>query len=207
MFNLVSKVAAGPLKGEFGTLLKALPVMVNNVQPGRNYAEHVIPDRLKDMPDNPNPRFFDMVEYFFHKACVLVEDKLVEDLAKVKGSKLTLEQRKAKVRGILTHMEHCDHIIEVAFPIKRDNGEYEVIKGYRAQHSTHRLPCKGENRKVLMTHEISSVANEYQSTMESRKDLKDRVTAAYQQIHRREIQIATIPYFRESVLIDREHNA
>lgn len=95
------------------------------------------------MSDNPNPRFFDMVEYFFHKACVLVEDKLVEDLAKVKGSKLTLEQRKAKVRGILTHMEHCDHIIEVAFPIKRDNGEYEVIKGYRAQHSTHRLPCKG----------------------------------------------------------------
>ncbi|CAG9766724.1 unnamed protein product [Ceutorhynchus assimilis] len=145
MFKLVSKVGAGPLKGDFGALLKALPAAVN-VQQGRTYAEHVIPDRLKDMPDNPNPRFFDMVEYFFHKACVLVEDKLVEDLAKVKGSKLTLEQRKAKVRGILTHMEHCDHIIEVAFPIKRDNGEYEVVKGYRAQHSTHRLPCKGGMR-------------------------------------------------------------
>ncbi|XP_066246024.1 glutamate dehydrogenase, mitochondrial isoform X3 [Euwallacea similis] len=145
MFNLVSKAATGALKADSGALLKALPAVVN-VQPGRTYAEHVIPDRLKDMPDNPNPRFFDMVEYFFHKACVLVEDKLVEDLAKVKGSKLTLEQRKAKVRGILTHMEHCDHIIEVAFPIKRDNGEYEVVKGYRAQHSTHRLPCKGGMR-------------------------------------------------------------
>ncbi|XP_050304067.1 glutamate dehydrogenase, mitochondrial isoform X2 [Anthonomus grandis grandis] len=145
MFNLVSKVAGAPLKNDFGALLKILPA-ATNVQQGRNYAEHVIPDRLKDMPENPNPRFFDMVEYFFHKACVLVEDKLVEDLAKVKGSKLTLEQRKAKVRGILTHMEHCDHIIEVAFPIKRDNGEYEVIKGYRAQHSTHRTPCKGGMR-------------------------------------------------------------
>ncbi|XP_030752632.1 glutamate dehydrogenase, mitochondrial-like isoform X3 [Sitophilus oryzae] len=144
MFNLVSKAAA-PIKGELGSILKVLPA-ANNVQQSRNYAEHVIPDRLKDMPDNPNPKFFDMVEYFFHKACVLVEDKLVEDLSKVKGSKLTLEQRKEKVKGILTHMEHCDHIIEVAFPIKRDNGSYEIIKGYRAQHSTHRLPCKGGMR-------------------------------------------------------------
>lgn len=144
MFSLVSKAAA-PLKGDLGFILKVLPTATNMPQ-GRTYAEHVIPDRLQDMPDNPNPRFFDMVEYFFHKACVLVEDKLVEDLSKVKGSKLTLEQRKAKVKGILTHMEHCDHIIEVAFPIKRDNGEYEIIKGYRAQHSTHRLPCKGGMR-------------------------------------------------------------
>lgn len=145
MYNVVSKAASGALKLDVGAMLKSFPA-VFSVQQNRTYAEHVIPDRLKDMPDNPNPRFFDMVEYFFHKACVLVEDKLVEDLAKVKGSKLTLEQRKAKVRGILTHMEHCDHIIEVAFPIKRDNGEYEVIKGYRAQHSTHRLPCKGGMR-------------------------------------------------------------
>ncbi|XP_018577513.2 glutamate dehydrogenase, mitochondrial isoform X2 [Anoplophora glabripennis] len=128
---------------EIGTLLKALPAACTQ---GRTYADHVIPDRLKDMPTNPNPRFFDMVEYFFHKACVLVEDKLVEDLGKVKGSKLTLQQRKAKVKGILTHMEQCDHVIEVAFPIKRDNGEYEIIKGYRAQHSTHRTPCKGGMR-------------------------------------------------------------
>lgn len=120
-------------------LLKALPSAVQT----RSYADHKIPDRLKDVPTHPNPRFFDMVEYFFHRACMLVEDKLVEDLANVKGSRLDLEQRKHKVKGILTLMEQCDHIIEIAFPIKRDNGEYEIIKGYRAQHSTHRTPCKG----------------------------------------------------------------
>nr|CAH7728875.1 unnamed protein product [Callosobruchus chinensis] len=105
-----------------------------------------MPERLKDMATRSNPKFFDMVEYFFHKACLLVEDKLVEDLGKVKGSKLNLDQRKAKVKGILHHMEQCDHVLEVAFPIKRDNGDYEIITGYRAQHSTHRTPCKGGMR-------------------------------------------------------------
>lgn len=143
---MLSLIKTSPLKArgvEIGSLLKILPAVCTQ---GRTYADHVIPERLKDMPENANPRFFDMVEYFFHKACVLVEDKLVEDLGKVKGSKLTLQQRKAKVKGILTHMEQCDHVIEVAFPIKRDNGEYEIIKGYRAQHSTHRTPCKGGMR-------------------------------------------------------------
>lgn len=143
MLNLITVAKFGPVINryrEFGILLKALPATIAH---NRTYADHVIPDRLMDMPNHPNPKFFDMVEYFFHRACVLVEDKLVEDLGKVKGSKLTLQQRKAKVKGILTHMEQCDHVLEVAFPIKRDNGEYEIIKGYRAQHSTHRTPCKG----------------------------------------------------------------
>ncbi|KAF2901438.1 hypothetical protein ILUMI_04743 [Ignelater luminosus] len=130
-----------PIKAcnEVNTLLKLLPAAVQT----RSYAEHKIPDRLKDIPDHANPKFFDMVEYFFHRACIIVEDKLIEDLAHQKGSRLDLEARKAKVKGILTVMEQCNHVIEIAFPIKRDNGQYEIIRGYRAQHSTHRTPCKG----------------------------------------------------------------
>lgn len=124
---------------EINTAMKMLPSVLQT----RNYADHKIPDRLKDIPTHPNPKFFDMVEYFFHKACMIVEDKLVEDLAHQKGSRLDLEARKAKVKGILTVMEECNHVLEIAFPIKRDNGTYEIIKGYRAQHSSHRQPCKG----------------------------------------------------------------
>lgn len=136
MFHVKSIAKAlVPIKTD-GGLLKVLPAALNS----RNYGDHQIPDRLKDIPTLPNPRFFDMVEYFFHRACQIVEDKLVADM---RSPKMSTEDKKKKVRGILTLMEQCDHIIEIAFPLKRDNGEYEIIKGYRAQHSTHRTPCKG----------------------------------------------------------------
>jgi glutamate dehydrogenase (NAD(P)+) len=149
MFHLrtISRALA-PLKSTARNeaLLRSVPAAI---QAQRTYADHQIPDRLKDMPTAASPKFFDMVEYFFHRACMIVEDKLIEDLALVKGSKLTLEQRKAKVKGILTLMEECDYVIEISFPIRRDNGEYEIIKAYRAEHSSHKLPCKGGIRYSL----------------------------------------------------------
>lgn len=100
---------------------------------------HEMPDHLKDVPTAENPRFFDMVEYFFHRACQVAEDKLVEDIK----AKMSVEDKRKKVKGILLGMQPCDHILETSFPVRRDSGDYEMITGYRAQHSTHRTPCKG----------------------------------------------------------------
>lgn len=122
-----------------GMLARIVPAALQTAS--RGYADHQIPDRLKDVPSAPNPKFFDMVEYFFHRACQIVEDKLVEDVGK--RSRLPVEERKKKVKGILMLMEPCDHILETTFPLRRDSGDYEMILGYRAQHSTHRTPCKG----------------------------------------------------------------
>lgn len=122
-----------------GAIARAIPAAAS-IQ-CRGYADHQIPERLQDVPTAPNPKFFDMVEYFFHRACMIVEDKLVEDVGK--RSRMTIEERKKKVKGILMMMEPCDHILETTFPLRRDSGDYEMITGYRAQHSTHRTPCKG----------------------------------------------------------------
>lgn len=46
-------------------------------------------------------------------------------------------------------MKPCNHILQVNFPIKRDDGTYEVIQAFRAQHSQHRLPTKGGMRYSL----------------------------------------------------------
>ncbi|KAL7730322.1 hypothetical protein ACLKA6_016569 [Drosophila palustris] len=140
MYHLKSLARQGAMRQqELTALAKALPTAALQT---RNYQ---IPDRLKDVATAKDPRFFDMVEYFFHRGCQISEDRLVDDM---KG-KLSLDEKKQKVKGILQLMQPCDHIIEIAFPLRRDAGNYEMITGYRAQHSTHRIPTKGGIRFSL----------------------------------------------------------
>ena len=44
---------------------------------------------------------------------------------------------------VLEVIKACNSLVRVNFPLRRDNGQVEVVRGYRAQHSHHRLPCKG----------------------------------------------------------------
>ncbi|XP_007458426.1 PREDICTED: glutamate dehydrogenase 1, mitochondrial [Lipotes vexillifer] len=101
--------------------------------PGRRHYSEAAADREDD------PNFFKMVEGFFDRGASIVEDKLVEDL-KTRESE---EQKRNRVRGILRIIKPCNHVLSLSFPIRRDDGSWEVIEGYRAQHSQHRTPCKG----------------------------------------------------------------
>uniref|UniRef100_A0A7N8XVB1 Glutamate dehydrogenase n=1 Tax=Mastacembelus armatus TaxID=205130 RepID=A0A7N8XVB1_9TELE len=91
-----------------------------------------------DRDDDPN--FFTMVEGFFERGAAIVENKLVEDLK----TRESPEQKRKRVRGILRIIKPCNHVLSLSFPIKRDSGEWEVVEAYRAQHSQHRTPCKGD---------------------------------------------------------------
>merc|ERR1711973_924302 len=106
-----------------------------------------IPDRLKDIPTAADPGFFEMVEYFFHKATVLAEDNLIDE--EMKSVRATKEEKTKKAHGILKVIELCAHVLEVNFPLQRDDGSFEMINGYRSQHSHHRSPCKGGIRYSL----------------------------------------------------------
>ena len=105
-----------------------------------------IPDRLHNVPTAQDPGFFEMVEYFFHKACVFVEDTLIDE--HMKNQRTPREAKVKKCRGILQLIEPCAHVLEVNFPLQRDTGDFEMITGFRAQHSHHRNPCKGGIRLV-----------------------------------------------------------
>lgn len=105
----------------------------------RYYSSHVIPEHLHYVEDAEQPSFFHMVEYFYHKGWQVVEEKLVEEF---KG-KLSLEEKREKVRGYLGILGPCHSVLEVCFPLRRDSGKYVMISGWRAQHSHHRTPCKG----------------------------------------------------------------
>ena len=89
-----------------------------------------------DQISSQDPGFFEMVEYFFHKACILSEDRLID--LDMKNVRATREEKMKKAHGILKIIEPCAHVLEVNFPLLRDDGSYEMINGYRAQHSHHR---------------------------------------------------------------------
>jgi len=106
-----------------------------------------MPERLQNIPQAADPGFFEMVEYFFHKATILAEDNLIDE--EMRTMRATREEKVKKAHGILKIIEPCAHVLEVNFPLQKDDGSYEMINGYRAQHSHHRSPCKGGIRYSL----------------------------------------------------------
>jgi len=67
------------------------------------------------------PSFFETVNIYFEKAASLCDYP----------------------RGLLDQIKIPNAIYAVQFPIRRENGDYEVISGWRVQHSHHRTPVKG----------------------------------------------------------------
>lgn len=106
-----------------------------------------VPERLQGIPEAEDPNFFNMVEFYFHKACVLAEDNLMGTLHRLRGVD-EIDKRK-KVHGILSIIEPCSHVLEMNFPLQKDDGSIEIVTAYRAQHSHHRTPCKGGIRFSL----------------------------------------------------------
>jgi glutamate dehydrogenase (NAD(P)+) len=45
--------------------------------------------------------------------------------------------------GLLDQIKFCNGIYEFKFPIKHDDGSYEIVHAYRAEHSHHKAPTKG----------------------------------------------------------------
>jgi len=62
--------------------------------------------------------FYRQVELFYDRAAKILEEKLVNDMKK---SKLSDDLKRKKVQGILKIIKPCNHVLEIRFPIRRDN--------------------------------------------------------------------------------------
>jgi len=62
--------------------------------------------------------------------------------------------------GLLSQIKECGAILHLAFPLRRDDGTVEVVHGWRAQHSMHKLPAKGGIRfaPVVDEDEVKALA-------------------------------------------------
>jgi len=105
------------------------------------------------------PSFYEMVEIFYDRSTKHLEAKLLADAEKQHPlmdnkekqarRQATVERKQNHIKGILASMKPCNHVLQVNFPLKRDDGSYEMIQGFRAQHSQHRTPTKGGMRYSL----------------------------------------------------------
>jgi glutamate dehydrogenase (NAD(P)+) len=50
---------------------------------------------------------------------------------------------------LLSNIKECKSLFYTSFPVKRDDGSIEVMHAWRAEHSHHKLPCKGGIRYAL----------------------------------------------------------
>jgi glutamate dehydrogenase (NAD(P)+) len=60
--------------------------------------------------------------------------------------------------GILAQIRACHSVYRFSFPLRRDDGRIEVIEGWRAEHSHHKLPTKGGIRYSMMVNEDEVMA-------------------------------------------------
>lgn len=91
------------------------------------------------------PSFSKMVEHYFDRGSTIIQPKLVEEM---KGRQ-SAEEKSSLVSGILKNVKVPNKVIYLSFPIRRDNGSFEIIEAWRCQHSEHRQPCKGGIRYSL----------------------------------------------------------
>jgi len=99
--------------------------------------QHHDPFPIDPTDPEDSASFYECVELYYDHAATRLAPNLVKQIPG------TLEEREKRVRGMLAMIKPCNRVMAVTFPIRRDNGEFEMIEGWRAQHSDHKVPMKG----------------------------------------------------------------
>ncbi|CAL1540591.1 unnamed protein product, partial [Lymnaea stagnalis] len=93
--------------------------------------------------DDENMKLTHVIDHFFDRASALLEQKLLDNFVQNKVTNMTVEEKINRIRGILSVIKPCSHVLTISFPLKRDDGTVDVIQACRAQHKQHRTPSKG----------------------------------------------------------------
>ena len=63
--------------------------------------------------------------------------------------RISEEDKRNKVHGILSIIEPCSHVLEVTLPLQKDNGQFEMITGKRKLKTNPPLTIKGGATELI----------------------------------------------------------
>lgn len=106
--------------------------------------EKGLPEDLKKVGEEENPNFYRMVEYNAYKALNILKPRFLASMKeRAKRSGISEKVQKQRVEGIMSLIKNPTCVCGVHFPIKRDDGSYEIIDAFRVHHCNHKIPLKG----------------------------------------------------------------
>lgn len=109
-----------------------------------SHFSYEIPEVYKNCFFLANSSFLNNVNWFVQRAYEVVFNDLVEEL---KSREPSLHNPRAieRVLNIIKIFEPCSAVVDINYPVKRENGYYSVIQAFRVQHGRCRndVPCLG----------------------------------------------------------------
>ena len=103
-----------------------------------------IPEKYRNTPFLANAPLFDYTHWFIHRAHEYCFGDLVDYLKRTEAG-IGHDAAQEKIQNIIENLEPCNSLLEVNFPIKKDDGHNEIVKGFRAMHclNLYETPCLG----------------------------------------------------------------
>ena len=86
-----------------------------------------IPQRLLEIPTAKDPNFFNMVEYFFHKSCVLGEESLMGELSNLRDLSDDAKRQKV-VKGFVVIFDESYPHDEFVFSAPRHFEDHRTMR-------------------------------------------------------------------------------
>lgn len=105
-----------------------------NPSPKISKIPYEIPDRYRNSFYLANAAFFESTNWFLHKAYEVIFPTLKENLKCIKNYAINDNEVAEKVENVVKILDQCNNILDIRFPIKRDNGKYEIIRGFSAHY-------------------------------------------------------------------------